>query len=1315
LHAFTQIVHCYQISIFESPAVTFQPHTDKLNTMRNLVAFFLVLSVFCASSLNAQQKKKNKPENRITSQPAKKYPSLLWEISGNGMQRPSYLFGTMHVSDKLVFHLGDSFYNAIRSAEVVALETNPETWQDDYSKSVFFKNAGMGMDAYLRVEGYPLDNLSINSFAIESYTEILKAALAVEPSMINGMLYRTYGTQIDDFEEDTFLDMYLFQVGKKLGKRVTGVENFQESEKLVMEAYRDMIKDQNKKRRSYDFEGMMNNSKKIEDAYRNGDLDVLDSLESLTIYSDAFQEKFLYKRNLIQANAIDSILKKSSLFVGVGAAHLPGRRGVIEMLRDRGYRLRPVNMDERNSAQKDAIDKIHLPYNFKQQSSADEIYKVSIPGEKFYRFTNWSGMDIVQYADMVNGTYYMVNRIKTNSLFYGDNVEMVQKKMDSLLYENIPGKILKKTTITKNGYKGLDVMNRTRRGDYQRYNIFVTPFEVIIFKMSGNGEYVNIAEDAQQFFNSIRLQESPQVSWQNWQPPTGGFSIRVPHQPLVYHDKNYGTDRMEYVAADKEKGNTYLIMKANLHNYSYFEEDSFELNLLSESYSYSSFISRELHRKFINLNGYPAMDCQYLHKDGTFSKARYIIQGPIYYVLITKFKKEGIEANDFIESFKITPFRYQEGKQLKDTAMHFSVKTPSFKKEMDEEVDSKNKMQELIRLAYRGEDDDDWYQSLLQLKTRVFGNDTIGERIFVSFDPLSDYSFIKDSSTLWKHSDGEEWMGDTSFIVKLKKEYLLPNGFKRRDLQITDTGSSKLLLSTSFYKNGKFFTISSLTDTLSKRSSFLEEFVTSFCPDDSLKGSSPFTRKTAKFFSDFFGSDSLAAKSARRAVYQVSFDSVDVPLLIQGIDSLNWNIKDYLDFKKNWIAQLGYLKHSQVIPYLKSSYLKVGDTVELQHSVLNALLAQKTKESFLAFKNLMLQEPPIADENDDNWTLKSTFRAPRIIISENPRVHYGTWGELYDTLSLTKAIFPDFLQLMNIDDYRGNVMNLLTTLVDSGYLKAEDYETYFSKIYLDAKQLLKKQMAREEKEKIEKASRKDKPMAMHYPSWDYEEVDGPGNNSLHQYSILLLPFWDKNPGVPAYFKQLLNSENRKLLYETFILLVRNNKPVPDSLFQKFASLDEYRSDLYRDLQKMKKIEKFPIAFKKQELIARSLLINSGALYGKLDTLVLVDKLPLTYKNQKGFVYFFKYKRMKDDISWELGSVGMQPEDISLVDVENDDFTELEKRKLENDRPIREQLEKVLKELLYEKRTSASGFYEGRSMNMYRNFLPDMVKSNRYRD
>ncbi|HKO80940.1 MAG TPA: TraB/GumN family protein, partial [Chitinophagaceae bacterium] len=36
--------------------------------------------------------------------------TLLWRISGNGLTRPSYLFGTIHLTDKRVFNFGDSLY-----------------------------------------------------------------------------------------------------------------------------------------------------------------------------------------------------------------------------------------------------------------------------------------------------------------------------------------------------------------------------------------------------------------------------------------------------------------------------------------------------------------------------------------------------------------------------------------------------------------------------------------------------------------------------------------------------------------------------------------------------------------------------------------------------------------------------------------------------------------------------------------------------------------------------------------------------------------------------------------------------------------------------------------------------------------------------------------------------------------------------------------------------------------------------------------------------------------------------------------------------
>ena len=57
-----------------------------------------------------------------------KYPTLLWRISGNGLKKDSYLYGTMHVSNRVAYHLSDQFFDAIKSVDVVGLETNPSEW-----------------------------------------------------------------------------------------------------------------------------------------------------------------------------------------------------------------------------------------------------------------------------------------------------------------------------------------------------------------------------------------------------------------------------------------------------------------------------------------------------------------------------------------------------------------------------------------------------------------------------------------------------------------------------------------------------------------------------------------------------------------------------------------------------------------------------------------------------------------------------------------------------------------------------------------------------------------------------------------------------------------------------------------------------------------------------------------------------------------------------------------------------------------------------------------------------------------------------------
>ena len=627
--------------------------------MLKKTVFFLLLVLSICSITGFGQKKS-----------AAKYPSLLWEITGNGLTKPSYLFGTMHVSSKMVFHLSDSFYLALKSVDVVALELNPDTWQGEM---VNMDRLKQNYSDFIRTPRG--DYLNENSFRISKYDDELKAALSSEPTIVNSLLYRSYKER-EDFEEDTFLDLYIYQTGKKLGKRATGVENYFETEKIVMEAYADMAKEKKKKSIDTEDESRYDILEKTQDAYRRGDLDLMDSLDRMMDRSEAFMEKFLFKRNEIQAYSIDTIIKKSSLFVGVGAAHLPGYRGVIELLRKMGYNLRPIQMTDRDAAQKEAIDKMKVPVNFTTQTADDGFFSVAMPGPLFKLGDEYQQLDRRQYSDMSNGSYYLVTRIKTHAPFLGQNEKDVLNKVDSILYENIPGKILSKKQINKNNYAGFDISNRTRRGDMQRYQIFITPFEVLFFKMSGKENYVDGAE-AEQFFSSIQLKEAVNTAV-NFKTGHGGFSVKFPHQPVEYLNTVTPDriNRLEYEAIDKSTGDAFIVLKKSVYNFRFLEEDNFDLGLIEESFRNPDNFDKQLSRAENNFKGYPCLDVKEKMKDGSTVYAKYIIKGPHYYVIAAKSKNKKANFSAYFNSFNLTPFQYNAATAYVDTFMHFTVNTP---------------------------------------------------------------------------------------------------------------------------------------------------------------------------------------------------------------------------------------------------------------------------------------------------------------------------------------------------------------------------------------------------------------------------------------------------------------------------------------------------------------------------------------------------------------------------------------------------------------------------------------------------------------
>jgi uncharacterized protein YbaP (TraB family) len=539
---------------------------------------------------------------------AHKYQGLLWQISGNGLSKPSYLYGTMHVSNKLAFRLSDSFYTAIQTVDEVGLESNPATWMDQ------LLSTGM-------ISSYIEQNESENNYSGDFYREAFKypsyspadmsAGLAGQRPLINALLFR-FEPGAQDYEENTYLDLFIFQTASKMGKTVHSLEGYRQSFELYAKGIQNQNANKNEDRsKQIDFYNSGANSAELtEQAYRKGDLDMVDSITNLTS-RQSFLKYFIVERNKVMAHSMDSILQsKKTLLSAVGAAHLPGKEGVIELLRQMGYTVRAVSPESSKKSGKawTKYSEMVQPLKFNTQQISDQI-SIDAPGT-LYRLPASENKEEYIYPDMVNGTYYYVSRQKTYGSLYNRSPKDIMMSIDTFLYELVPGKITKTEHITSStGWQGYNVITRLGRGDYMRYNIFVSPTDVYVFSIGGNNS--TLGKDANRFFSSIKFTPKATGSWQAYTPKSGGFTTMVPGAALYDgdHSHSQGIQYMQQQFMDKDSS-LYIIARAGFHDFSYIEEDTFELNILADNFA-KEFGLKEVNRQWISVENEPGLDVNY--------------------------------------------------------------------------------------------------------------------------------------------------------------------------------------------------------------------------------------------------------------------------------------------------------------------------------------------------------------------------------------------------------------------------------------------------------------------------------------------------------------------------------------------------------------------------------------------------------------------------------------------------------------------------------------------------------------------------------
>ena len=469
-----------------------------------------------------------------------------------------------------------------------------------------------------------------------------------------------------------------------------------------------------------------------------------------------------------------------------------------------------------------------------------------------------------------------------------------------------------------------------------------------------------------------------------------------------------------------------------------------------------------------------------------------------------------------------------------------------------------------------------------------------------------------------------------------------------------------------------------MADTTGEESTFIKTFLSSFSPMDDSTDFNVYTNKNDIFFKDFYSKDSITHTKVLAALPNIYYTQKDIPRLSGIIQSLQYGDKEYFDTKSKVIRELGYIKEfgsaEPVVKFLKNVYENAADTSTFQNNVIKALAKNETRESYSLLKSLLIQDPPVF---------------------ENRSEYSDFFGDIQDSLLLAKKLFPEILQLLTIEDYKDNVTSLLVSLVDSNLITAKDYEDFFTKIYFDAKIELKKQQTKDEK-MMRKARNDDDDDTNDY---DYDRYTSSASK-LDGYAKLLMPFYNKNASVAKFIDKLLTSKDAGLQLNAAILLLKNKKNVPDSILLSLAKSDRYRAGFYEAIKKINLEEKFPIACRNQQEIAKSILVTDNG-YNEMDSVQFVSSTTVDYDGSKGFVYFFKY-RMKEEDEWKMGISGVQPLNKNEINTLYGRTYKTHRKKINNEEELNVQFQNELNKMLILSHKSGRNFYLNDNYSRYDN-------------
>ena len=921
----------------------------------------------------------------------KKDYNLLWRIEGNGLETPSYLFGTMHVKDARAFNFSDSVLLAIKKCDFFALELQPDSmmneifnkyFEDDQAfKELFNEEEYQQLNERLKKEkGYDLDKMNVKN-----------------PRTIRYLLTPSVSKPDD---KQTFVDAYLYGIAKTFRKKVFGLEDVKDQSEIFFGA----SKEEQRKELLELVESSSDSYRKSMEAmveiYSSGNLDEIQDL--MDHYG--LVDSIMIGRNRVMTNSLDKLMNQSSTFAAVGCAHLPGENGVIDMLKKEGYTVKRVEASFSGVADKYKIDPLKMEWHNYQDKNFG--FELKTPG-KLIPADIIPGMNLMMYPDLTTESAFFIMTIDFRGAKDPVNEDELIKKMIDSYKSNNSFKSVKKKNISKNGLAAKEVIGKGEEETtvihlMAHNNIFYCQFAT--YKPNTpNLAYID------HFFNSFKTftpLPQKQAEWTTYTNSAGAFQASLPLPPKEIQ-KSYaeqgGIELKIFVSTDLSNMTNYMVAYNDYPLGYYLQNPGEAFDGFKEEYKGLGNLLSE--PDTIWLGGYEGREYEVMLQDKYYTIARVYLRGNRIYKVIQQNLNEGeikLHQDDFLSSFSFAPFEEAELKehQPKDAGFKFKV-FPDYKMKVDSAINHN---------SYLG-----------QSTSYVFKDPKSGGVYMLDHSKLKDYFMVKHIDTLFSRMIKTTLGWSDSLISEQNVEL---DGLQAKEIISLNKYNKQKTRHRIWLDDQIIFYMGAHVAEEAIFSETSNDFFESYERSDKASTFDIYASKATKIIDGLSSEDSLKRKASLGALSYYEFRSEDIPLIHQALSTTYADDSLEAGTRAKLIGSLLKMDAPGYLEFIEKLYSDKKTTNALKLSILAAAINSEKKAGNELFLKLFNKEAPHS-LGSKGWKIFRPF---------------------IDSLELAAQHYEKLLSHIGKEDYRPHILSLSYKMLQVDSLKGNLVRTHYKEL-----------------------------------------------------------------------------------------------------------------------------------------------------------------------------------------------------------------------------------------------------------------------------